>query len=68
MPNVVANRMSTSKSTDNEIAILVCAVLDIQLALRQRAKDLNRENHLRTLQLALHADSEKVWNMTVCYW
>lgn len=68
MPNNFLNRTSTPESSDNEIASLVDAVLDVQLALRQRAKDLNRENHLRTLQTAIHADSEKVWNMTVWYW
>jgi hypothetical protein len=68
VPNVVASRTPTPKSQNNEIASLVCAVLDVQLALRQRAKGLNRDNHLRTLQLALHADSEKVWNMILWHW
>jgi hypothetical protein len=66
--NDLVNRLSTPKNSDYEIASLVNAVLDVKLALRQRAEDLNRENHLRTLQLALHADSEKVWNMTLWYW
>jgi len=35
---------------------------------RQRSKDLNRENYLRILQVAIHADSDKLWNKTVWYW
>lgn len=38
------------------------------LMLRQRAADLNRENYLRSLQLALHAHSERVWNAIWQYW
>jgi hypothetical protein len=68
LPDLAVNRRSTPKGQNNEIASLADAVLDVNLALRQRARDLNRENHLRTLQTALHADSENVWNMTLWYW
>ena len=62
------SQISTPKKSGNAVAEAACAVLDVRLALRQRAKELNLENHLRSLQLALHADSEKVWNMTLWYW
>ena len=61
-------RLSTQKNLNNRVAEAACIVPEVKLALRQRAKELNRENYLRTLQLALHADSEKVWNMTIYYW
>jgi hypothetical protein len=35
---------------------------------RQRSEDLNRENYLRLLQVAIHADSDKLWNMSVWCW
>ena len=65
--NPVRNR-SALEDSGGHFAEAARAVVEVQLALRQRAKDLNRENHLRALQLALHADSEKVWNMEFWFW
>lgn len=61
-------RLSTQKNLNKAVAEAACMALEVKLALYQRVKDLNRENHLRTLLLALHADSEKVWHLTVWYW
>lgn len=68
LPNAPVGQTSDQRSlTGAECEACGVAVEGLQ-ALRQRAEDLNRENHIRALQLALHADSEKVWNMTVWFW
>ena len=68
MRNIPVGQISIPNNSNNAVAEAAYAVLEVKLALRQHARELNRENYLRALQLALHADSEKVWKATFLFW
>ena len=65
MASVFVSQVLTPKNMADEIGKAVNSIFAEKLALQQRVKDLNRENQLRSLQLAVHANSEKVWRMTL---
>jgi hypothetical protein len=63
MAQVFVSKPLTPANTGEQLYKAVHSLIDWHLTRDQLVKDLNRENHLRTLQLIIHADSERVWKM-----